>query len=241
MKRVKFISALVLGCFLILSFLIYSCSNNNPVTSASGPQSASVSMVAPATTNNQGLTITSAKFLIEFVKLEMSRGHDDADLKEGPFVVDVSMNSAVPTEIALSNVPNGTYTEVHFKIHKHTPNEVVIDPDFGTTGVGYSGIISGTYNGVAFTYRTAITSSQEIDIDPPLVVPISNTPKPGISLAASANVTLLVDPSMWFVVNGQIMDPLNPVNQQVIDESIRASFRQAFEDNDHDGHPDGHH
>ena len=94
--------------------------------------------------------VTNAKFLLEFVKLEKMRGHDDADIKEGPFVVDFNMSS-VPLVIGLSNVPPGTYTEVHFKIHKHTPNEVVVDPDFGAgTESDFRVFIQGRFNGEAF-------------------------------------------------------------------------------------------
>ena len=234
----SFSPLLLLVCLFITSFF-YSCSNNDPVTPAAGT-SASVSALATTSVgNNSGLVVTNAKFLLEFVKLEKMRGHDDADIKEGPFVVDFNMSS-VPLVIGLSNVPPGTYTEVHFKIHKHTPNEVVVDPDFGTTGVGFSGIIQGTFNGVAFTYRTAITASQEVDIDPPIIVSATAAP-PVVPGTGSVNVTLLVDPSTWFVVNGQVVNPMEPSFQEQIDQNIRASFRQAFEDDDHDGHPDHDH
>ncbi len=95
------------------------------------------------------------------------------------------------TIFAIGQIPSGTFHEVHIKIHKHTPNEVVLDPDFGTNGVGYSGVITGTFNGIPFVYRTAITTSQEVDINPALVAStLSNL---------RTNVTLVVNPGLWFV------------------------------------------
>ncbi len=243
MNKRNYIAPLLLAMCLTLSCMLYSCSNNNdPVTAAGQPMTSVSALATTSAGNNSGLVITNAKFLLEFVKLEKQRGHDDADIKEGPFVLDISMTSSLPTVIALKTIPAGAYTEVHFKIHKHTPNEVVIDPDFGTTGVGYSGIISGTYNGVPFTYRTSITASQETDIDPPIVVSATATPPIGAGAASNFNVTVMVDPSMWFMVNGKVINPMEPSFQEQIDQNIRASFHQAFEDNNCDGHPDhGHH
>ncbi len=213
---------------LILSLFLISCNSDNSVTT-SGSSNGSVSMMADMTgTDDNILVIQSAKFLIEFVKLEREHGSDDVDLKEGPFVVSVDLTGRVTT-FAIGLIPGGTFNEVHIKIHKHTPNEVVIDPDFGTNGVGYSGIITGTYNGIPFVYRTAITSSQEVDINPPLIA---------AAALLKMNVTLLVKPGVWFVKNGILLNPMDAVNQHDIDDNIKDSFREAFEDNDKDGHHD---
>jgi hypothetical protein len=156
---------------------------------------------------------------------------EEEDIKIGPFVVNITLDSKAH-QVALANVPAGTYKEVHIKIHKHTPGEVVIDPDFGTD-VGYSGIIAGTFNGTPFVYRTAITSVQEMDIAPVIVISSSGL--------TTVNVTFVVKAGMWFAGdNGTILDPNDPANAQVIDQNIKASFRTAFEDEDHDGIPDHH-
>lgn len=234
MSKIKFFSVFfLLG---ISSYLFFSCNQNSPVTTQS--PNASVSMMADNSSgppwNDNTIHVTSAKFLIEFIKLETVRGNDDGDIKIGPFVVYINLNGTV-TVIALNSIPVGTYREVHFKIHKHTPNEPVIDPDFGTADVGYSGIISGMYLGAPFVYRSSVTASQEVDIDPALIV--SN----GVTLAPAVNVTLIVNPKLWFTDgNGNLLNPLDEANMHEIDENIKASFRQAFEDDDHDGHPNRH-
>jgi hypothetical protein len=233
MNKSKFFSLFLI---FTLTYFFYSCNQNSPVTTSN--PNASVSGMADLTGppfSNTTLQINNAKFLIEFIKLETARGHDDGDIKEGPFVVDINLAGTV-TVIALNNLPPGTYREVHFKIHKHTPNETVIDPDFGTTGVGYSAIISGVYLGVPFTYRSSITVSEEIDIDPALIV-VGTTTIPSVV----PNVTLTVNPKLWFRdSSGQLIDPTNEANIQMIDDNIRDSFRQAFEDDDHNGHPNRH-
>jgi hypothetical protein len=231
MNKPKFIQIILL--VPIIAVALSSCSNNGGVTTPS-QQASTMSMMAAnnGSGSNSTLVLTHAKFLIEFIKLEVSRGHDDADVKEGPFVADVSLNTP-PAPVQLNNIPAGTFNEIHFKIHKHMPNETVIDPDFGLAGeVGFSGIITGTYNGVPFVYKTAITTNQEIDMDPPLVVMPGNT---------TVNVTLIVDPAVWFISNGTILNPLDPVNAEIIDHNIKESFREAFRDDDEDGHPDHEH
>jgi hypothetical protein len=234
MNKIKFFSLFLL--YVCFSYLFSSCNQNSPVT-ASNPN-ASVSSMADLTGppfSNTTISVNNAKFLIEFIKLETARGSDDGDIKEGPFVVNINLNGTV-TVIALNNLPVNTYREVHFKIHKHTPNEPVIDPDFGTTGVGYSGIISGVYLGVPFIYRSSITASQEVDIEPPLIV-LGATAIPSVI----PNVTLTVNPKLWFRdSNGQLLNPTDEANIQQIDNNIKDSFRQAFEDDDHDGHPNRH-
>lgn len=216
-------------------FALSSCSDNSSPTnpSASGAGASMTMMSTSSAASNGGvIVVTRAKFLIEFIKLEIERGHDDADLKIGPFVADVALNT-MPTPIVLNSIPAGTFTEVHIKIHKHVPNEVVIDPDFGLINeVGFSGVISGTYNGIPFVYKTAITESEEIDLDPPVVV----SPK-----GSFVNITLMVDPSSWFLNGSVTLDPNDPANRDMIDHEIKQSFKRAFRDDDHDGHPDHEH
>jgi hypothetical protein len=59
-----------------------------------------------------------------------------------------------------------------------------------------------------------------------------------VSEKGEVNVTMTVDPSMWFQSNGQPLDPSNAGNAQTIDNNIRASFERIFKDNDRNGRPD---
>lgn len=224
---------LIFGITLI-SIGLTSCSNNNTVGPVTGPNNVSASLMADQNVSdnpNDVLTIQSAKFLIEFLKIEVQSGSGEQDIKIGPFVVEINLTGTV-TQIAITNVPQGTYHEVLIKIHKHTPNEPVIDPDFGNSGdVGFSGVITGTFNGTPFVYKSVITAVQEVEINPPISV------LPNIS--TMTNVTLVVNPKLWFTVNGVVLNPLDPNNQQLIDNNIKASFIKAFKDDDKNGQPDG--
>jgi hypothetical protein len=221
----------------VLISTLSSCNNNSGTMGVQDPkQNASVSMLASNSGSGSGngtLVITGAKFLIEWIKIETSPGRDDGDIKEGPFEVFINLDGTVSL-IAINNIPSGTFHEVHLKIHKFTPGERVIDPDFEglNGGPGFSGIITGTYNGVPFTFKTAITSVEEVEISPPVVVTAA--------ASTTTNVTLTINPKLWFIDQGQVLNPLDPNNQHEIDESIRTSFIKAFEDDDHDGLPDEH-
>lgn len=225
---------LLLFGITFLTIGLISCSNNNTVAPVNGPNNVSASMMADQNASdnlNDVLTVQSAKFLIEFLKIEVQSGSGDQDIKIGPFVVEINLTGTV-TQIAVTNVPQGTYHEVLIKIHKHTPNEPVIDPDFGNSGnVGFSGVITGTFNGTPFVYKSVITAVQEVEINPPISV------LPNIN--GMTNVTLVVNPKLWFVLNGVVLNPLDPNNQQIIDNNIKASFIKAFKDDDRNGQPDG--
>lgn len=233
MNKYKFLSAI--AAIFFFTYFLCSCNENSPLTTQ-GAAGTSVSMMSNTTGNPviNGLSIDNAKFLIEFIKLEREHGTEGENIKIGPFVVDVSMDNRV-TKLALNNVPAGTYNEVHIKIHKHTPGETVVDPDFGTDGPGYSGIIVGSYNGNNFIYRSAITVSREIDIDPNIVVATTGSTIP-------TNITIVIDPALWFKDdNGNTLNPMDEANRHKIDDNIKDSFRQAFRDDDCDGHPDHGH
>ncbi len=51
-----------------------------------------------------------------------------------------------------------------------------------------------------------------------------------------ANVTLRIDPYLWFQTNGLILDPFNQTGP--IENLITSSFAEAFRDNDRNGDPD---
>jgi len=174
------------------------------------------------------LRTDSAKFLIEFVKIKSISGVEHI-FRESQLVIHLGF-AGTPTLLTISNVPPGTYNWLQFKLHKHTPNEVVIDPDFGLLHeVGFSGVIKGIYNYHPFVFKTSITDVEHLSIDPPITVMPNNS---------EWNFTMSVDSQSWFVINGQEIDPSNPQYQNDIDRNIRDSFRRAYRDNNRDGLPD---
>jgi len=213
---------LLIVCVTGLAFLS-SCKESG-VNSAN--QNGSISLVAQniGGQDNSVIIIESAKVLLEKVQLQNSS--ESVTVNQGPYVVQINLLGTL-NEIALAPLPPGTYDRVNFKIHKHNPNEPVLDPDFGTEGVGFSAVIAGTYNGESFVYKSPKTAVQHVVIDPPLFIP------EGIEFPV--NVTLVCDPARWFVKNGEILDPRDPDNQNDIDNNIKDSFLKAFKDNDKNG------
>ena len=91
--------------------------------------------------------------------------------------------------------------------------------------------VVGTYNGVAFVFTSDATASQENEFDPPLVV----------DGTTATDLTLFVDLSTWFLVDGVLVDPAQANGEQPfasqVKNNIKASIR-AFEDDDRDGEDD---
>jgi hypothetical protein len=58
-----------------------------------------------------------------------------------------------------------------------------------------------------------------------------------ITSTSAFNITAIVNPYKWFHANGDFIDPSNPNNVNTIDNNIKNSFENIFEDNDKDGNP----
>lgn len=174
------------------------------------------------------VTLDSAKVLLKRMKFESTTDEDSADFKIGPFIVRIDLTGGV-TDITTSKIPNGTYDKIKFKIHKPEDDEDIADPDF-KTGTSdderFSIVVFGKYNNVPFVYKSKKDVEQKLDINPPLVVSDSTT---------STNATLLVTPAVWFLKDGQYLNPNAESDRDDIDDNIKKSFKKVFKDNDHDG------
>ena len=118
-----------------------------------------------------------------------------------------------------------------FKVHKASSATdaafVSAHPEFEQKSVH----VTGTYNGVAFDFTSDVTASQENEFDPPLAV----------DGTTATDLTLFVDLSSWFLVDGVLVDPAQANGDQPyasqVKNNIKASIR-AFEDGDRDGEDD---
>ena len=52
------------------------------------------------------------------------------------------------------------------------------------------------------------------------------------------NLTITVDPYSWFYKDEVLLDPTDPANENDIDNNIKESFKEAYEDADHNGKED---
>ena len=191
------------------------------------------------------VVITKAQVVVRRLQLEPAGNtacadtDDDAgdsgeceEIKTGPFLVDVPLNGTTSTQVS-ATVPEGTYHEVKFHIHKPTSTAadqtfVTANPTFANTSIR----VEGTFNGAPFVYTSDLTSNVELEFDPPIVIDANNQ-----------NVTIQVDLSSWFKVNGQVIDPTTAnkggANEVAVANNIRTSLR-AFHDDDRNGSDDDH-
>lgn len=186
---------------------------------------------------NNHVTITNAKMLIRRIEFKSDIeddgvADDSLDFQTDPLVLALNIDGTL-NEVAVKAVPSGSYDEIEFDVHKPEDNETPPDPDFKIGDSGderFSIIIEGTYEGQDFLYRSTENMEQELELASPLTINEDTE---------TLNVTLTVDLSKWFVdENNNELSPINPDNENAIDESIKRSFENIFEDNDRDGEED---
>lgn len=158
--------------------------------------------------------------------------HDCSELKAGPVLLDLPLGAGATRSFSVA-VDTGSYSKLEFKIHKPSSSDdasfVAAHPDFD----GVSIMVTGTYNGTAFTYTTDLDAEQETEFNPPLTVTDST----------GASLTLFVDLATWFANAGNtgLVDPESALkgqpNEGLVKDHIEASLK-SFEDEDHDGGDD---
>jgi hypothetical protein len=195
------------------------------------------------TVGQNSVVITKAQLVIRRLQLERINNSacadadddspdsgDCAEIKTGPLLVDLPLDATASSSFTAS-VPEGSYHEVKFHIHKPTSTSadqafVAANPNFAGSSIR----VEGTFNGQPFVYTSDLTSNVELEFNPPIVIDADNK-----------NVTVQVDLSTWFKVNGQVIDPTTAnkggANESVVSNNIRASLR-AFDDDDRNGRDD---
>lgn len=156
--------------------------------------------------------------------------NDCDELRIGPYLLDLPLGAGASRAFSIE-LPAGSYREVKFKVHKATNDSdaafLAAHPEFVQKSVR----VVGTYNGVAFVFTSDATANQENEFDPALVV----------DGTTATDLTLFVDLSTWFLVDGVLVDPAQANDQQPlasqVKNNIKASVR-AFEDDDRNGEDD---
>jgi len=155
---------------------------------------------------------------------------DCDELRIGPYLLDLPLDNG-PARSFTIDLPAGTYREVKFKVHKASRAEdasfVTAHPEFDQRSVR----VVGTWNGVAFVFTSDVSAEQETEFSPPLAV----------DGTTGTDLTLFVDLSTWFLVDGALVDPAQANDEQPfasqVKDNIKSSIR-AFEDDDRDGEDD---
>ncbi|MEO5568856.1 MAG: hypothetical protein ABIR92_10200 [Gemmatimonadaceae bacterium] len=183
------------------------------------------------------LVITKAQMVLREIELKQSAsaacGNDDAvddcdEIELGVRLIDLPVTAGLTTALTAS-IPEGTYREIEFEIHK--PSGDAKDAAFKAANPAFADIsirVEGTYNGQQFVFTSAVSQDVELEFNPPVVV-----------TAANNNVTIQVDLSRWFKTStGALIDPstANPgqPNVSLVSANIKASLK-AVEDDDKDG------
>lgn len=204
-----------------------------PAVAAYGAPSYSITVTEGANT----LVITKAQLVLREIELKTAAtatcaddvGADDCDeIELDPVLVDLPVTAGVVSPITAS-VPEGTYREIEFDIHK--PGDDAKDLAFKAANPAFADIsirVEGTYNGQPFVFTSTANEGVELEFNPPVVIDASNN-----------NVTITVDVGGWFRdANGNLINPAtaNPgqPNASIVASRIKASL-DAFEDDDEDG------
>ena len=242
-------SHLVKSTAAVAMFGIAACSdsgpNNRPITlsfSSQPPSALTPADRAPdyditVTIGSNTVVITKAQLVIRKMELKQSTAttcpddyasHADCnELKLGPMLVDLPLTATASTAITAA-VPQGTYNQIEFQIHRPTNNTTdatfaAANPNFANASIR----VEGTYNGSAFVFTSTLSQAVEVNFVQPVVIDADNK-----------NVTIALDINSWFKVNGAVINPAtaNPgqPNEQAVTQNIRASLH-AFEDDDRNG------
>jgi len=202
----------------------------NDITMQQSRENFSVSIAMDNTISKiatSDLVLTKVKILIRDLKLNAHFGEDTSNVQTGVFVATLNLNGVL-NEIALSDLPSGTYESAKFEIHKLEKAETSPDPDFSEDSFRYSVIVEGTYLENEFIYKSKKSAHQHIKFDEPIELVDGD----------NLNITLVVNPNDWFIKKGKTLDPTNGKNENDIDKLIMKSFKKAFRDQNRDGQPD---
>jgi len=231
MKQISFVLALTLAACGGGASVSLSARSGSAASTAAQPGT-----ISQALTLTNGIVIVRVRIVIGDLKLERAGGDlandaDDQEFETGPFLIDLSsdadLSGSVKTVVS-ADVPDGTYSEVKFKIHKPDASEPGVSANAGLSAMaqlGASIVVDGTIDGASFTFTSALEVEQEFE---------------GTFTLSSGdrNVTLNVDPQTWFGGTGAArLDPRLDASRSQIESNIKLSMK-VYEDDDRDGHED---
>jgi hypothetical protein len=169
----------------------------------------------------------------------ISDNGDCEEFEAGPVLASFPLgttNTAAAVSVA---APSGQYDELEFEIHRTDTTSskeaafIAANPDFKNISIRVTGTFSHAGARSDFVYTSDLDASQEMGLVPPF----------DVTAGTSANLTIRLDVSTWFVSNGALVDPASAnkggQNEGVVNNNIEQSI-DAFEDDNHDGHDDHH-
>jgi len=222
---------ILLTIFIAIVLAIFAgCDMGGGITIPSGATNLSMSMKSDENVLNNPLvlTITEAKSMITGVGLEKPDGTTNL-IGAGVFVMNFNLDGTVKLGVTGYTVRD-IYTKIKFQLHKPDVSETPSDPEFKdgpADNQRYSFIVKGIYNGNPFVYKSKSSADVVINLDKQENIDI-----------ATSNITLLFNNSLWFKNSTGYVDPSNALNETLIDDNLKTSFKRAFRDDNQDGQPD---
>ncbi|MDB4887393.1 MAG: hypothetical protein JWN79_2831 [Gemmatimonadetes bacterium] len=227
-----------------------SFASSAATTSASRSPASIVSRSVTATSGSDVLVVTRVQVVLARMELQRAGAtcaataaagddtvdeHECAELQLAPMLVELPLDGSVANVLSVP-VPAGSYASLEAKIRALRSDEdrgpgsqafLAAHPELA----GISTLVTGTFNGRAFTYTGAPRADLETNFSPPLAVD-----------AAPVNLTVHADVTTWFKTrSGSLIDPSTAnaggANASTVADNIRRSFR-AFRDDDRNGHDD---
>lgn len=173
---------------------------------------------------NGTLVIEDLRLIVSELELERAGVEcaDDLDEEEceefegGPFLIDLLSGSA--QEIVTALVPAGSYTEFEFEVEGLSDDDdddsselqakesilAALRADYPLFPSGGSMVVHGTFDGEPFT----VYFDAEIEVEREFATPF-RVPEDG-------EIVVGLDPSAWFQIGSQVMDP-RPLDGQTIE------------------------
>jgi hypothetical protein len=217
----------------------------NTATQAAAASIGSFAVVGSPETFTDGsntLVINSVQLVLREIELHKAGVVEDCaaavddeceELEIGPVLVDLPLGTPGGARSFNVALQPGSYDRVEFELHKPSSSDdaafVAAHPEFD----GASVRVTGTYNGVDFTYTADFNTEMEFDLAPDLVV----------AETGAADLTVFAELDPWFRdSSGALIDPASAntggSNQGLVEQNIKSSL-DAFEDENHDGRDDG--
>lgn len=187
------------------------------------------------------IVLTSVQMVLREIELKRVGGivcdtaevEDDCEeLEIDATLLDLPLGNGAQREFTVA-IDTGSYGKIEFEIHKASSGDdsafVALHPEFDDASIR----VTGTYNGVAFTYVSDLDVEQEYSFNPPLAVTEST----------GANVTLFVDLGAWFLNQNAdgLIDPATANKGGQLEGEVKSNIEaslNAFEDDDRDGEDD---
>jgi hypothetical protein len=215
---------------VMLAIFVAGCGGPSLTMSVrAGSPAAATATASPsrALVAGTGIELTRVRLVIRRVELKKAGTTEMTEVASGPYLLDLSgasLDGNVTKVLDASSFTPGAYDEIRFELHKADSTDVGVNASLADMIAAQASLIAdGTIDGASFSFVTAVTAQQSFTGAMPL--------------EDGSNLTLNVDASSWFTVNGTRLDPRNEQNRSQIENNIQSSFK-AFKDDNHDGQPD---